>query len=725
MPSRHLIAFCAALLLPGFATAQITWQFNYADGSIAPGGYGFADPAIPTGEALSYGQLRRNSLSAAATYLNSVVDGRGNVELDVAVSINTVGDSTLGYFGPRKFMTVSNTFQAGGLYQAGRTNQLPTAGVAGAGGFNFTAADTPWNYFGQQSPNSATAFDLTTVAIHELVHGLGFLSLTTSTGSSRLSGATNIYSAFDQFLQAGTGSLAGGRMFDTTRGSSTYGSFLGPASTLTSGTSFINNPNPVTTNLYFGGPLTREANGGGPVGIYAPNPHESGSSTSHVIDPNAVMSPVADYNQVRRLQPFEKAMLYDLGWNQFHWNGSTSGTWLAGANNVAQSNWRTDQGIVYDGSQVYNDYNGTTGNGSNAPRAPVMPPAATGSGDLLLHFSGANYTSTNDLGTVRAARLNLTTSGPVTLAGNTLAFGVNTDGTNTVLAPQVVQSGAGAVTLTLPVQVSAGDNLAQPRSLAVIGSGAGELTLAGGVSGNGGLQKDGPFTLTLQGSTSFTGPTQVLSGPVRLTGSGGLATSPTITVGLATGSTANLNVTGVSGGFALAAGQTLRGAGAVTGNIAIGAGILQGGNVNAASGTLSVTGNVTATTGSTVRAAVGAAATNTSVAVSGTFTRISTTNPFTISLQPDAGLVSPGTPTVGPWTVLTFASSDLPLGVYTAASANAPFTVTLADGTPLIDWSATVGLTGVTINSFTPVPEPATVLLVATGTLWGLRRRRG
>lgn len=710
---RRLVSLALLLLVPGLAPAQITWQFDFQD----PAGVGFNSPVVPPGETLTIGQLRRNSLTAATAYLNTVLDGRGTVNLTVVPSITAAGDPTLGFFGPGQFADVAGSFQNGGVYQAARTNALPFAGPAGSGGFNF-AADTPWNYAGQQAPLSPTAFDLTTVAAHELTHSAGFLSALTATGGSQL--GARAYTGFDQSLQTGAGDPAAGRLFDTARGSPTYGAFVGPAGTLTSGTSyFADPPVPVTTNLYFGGAYTREAFGG-PVPIYAPNPYEGGSSHSHVIDAAALMDPVIDVGQVKRLRSYERAMLLDLGWNTFTWNGTT-GNWgdgVAGtALDVAASRWRSDQGIVSDGTATYN-------NPASPAAAPVLPPTGATTGDLALNFGGGGYTATNDLGTVRAARLNLSPTGPVTLAGGTLAFGRNSDGTDTLLAPQIVQSGGGDVTVTTAVSIAAGSNPAVPRPLSVTGTGAGGVTLAGGVSGTGGLQKYGPFVLTVAGPTTYTGPTEVMSGTLRLTGAGGLATSPSVTVGAVTGTTATLDVSAVPGGHTLAAGQTLRGAGAVVGPLAVGPGTLQGGNATAASGTLSVTaGTVTVTTGSTVRAAVGGSGVSTRVAVAGAFDRAAG-GVFTLALQPDGLTLADFTPVVGPWTVLTYGSTNLPPGVYTSASSGAPFTVTLTTGQPLFDWTATVGSGSLVVNSFTPVPEPAAGLLAATVGVWVWRGRR-
>src|SRR5262249_10267547 len=67
------------LVFSPLASAQISWNVTYADGSIGPGGTGFADPTVVGTTTL--GQLRRDSITAATNYLGKIVDGRGTVNL--------------------------------------------------------------------------------------------------------------------------------------------------------------------------------------------------------------------------------------------------------------------------------------------------------------------------------------------------------------------------------------------------------------------------------------------------------------------------------------------------------------------------------------------------------------------------------------------------------------------------------------------------------------------
>ena len=498
--------------------AQITWGFTYADTA----GTGFNSTTVSAGETLTDGQLRKNSLVAATTYLNTIIDGRGAINLTMNASINDSGTALRGSFRPEQFTdfgTSVGSFQNGGLYQAGRTNALPFTGPAGSGQFNFGHG---WNYAGQANAASGTKYDMVTVSIHELTHGLGFLSQTDSTGSglgANAVGSVGIYSGYDRFLQRGNGLLASSALFNTDKNSPSYGTFTGAVSTLT-------NNNNTSTGLFFGGPLTREVNGGLPAPLYAPTTYSSGSSTSHVNDTNAVMDPSVAANVVKRFQPYEIAMLLDIGWNTYNWN-STTGNFGDGASAIASSRWTSDSGIVNDGTNSFN-LNATQG------EAPILPIYGQVTANTIANFKGSgtqNYTATNDLGTIRLSRLNLNSasSNTITIAGGTLNFGQNSDGTPSVLVPKIVQQNTGAFTISSAIQTN---NIATQlvngvsytgfTGVTVDGTGTGQVNLTGVVSGNGSLTKAGTgnFTLVLANDNTYTGATTVSTGTLQI-GTGG------------------------------------------------------------------------------------------------------------------------------------------------------------------------------------------------------------
>ncbi len=88
-------------------------------------------------------------------------------------------------------------------------------------------------------------------------------------------------------------------------------------------------------------------------------------------------------------------------------------------------------------------------------------------------------------------------------------------------------------------------------------------TISGDASTDGGLRKNGTGALTLNGADTYTGPTLISSGTLAMGTNGSISRSALITVS----GGAVLDVSTVSGGFTLAAGQSLGGSGSVNGAV--------------------------------------------------------------------------------------------------------------------------------------------------------------
>ena len=152
-----------------------------------------------------------------------------------------------------------------------------------------------WNTRGDGTP-SPSEYDLESVFIHELGHGLGFLSNDAYDPYYAL-GSLDQPTPFDAYLQTSDGR----RLSDLPTPSKELGVAL-------------------TSSLVWNGPLGIKANGGVKPKMYTPSRYESGSSTSH-LDENtfsksgfdSVMTPSLDPGEVfRQPGPLLLAMMEDM-----------------------------------------------------------------------------------------------------------------------------------------------------------------------------------------------------------------------------------------------------------------------------------------------------------------------------------------------------------------------------------------------------------------------------
>jgi autotransporter-associated beta strand protein len=263
--------------------------------------------------------------------------------------------------------------------------------------------------------------------------------------------------------------------------------------------------------------------------------------------------------------------------------------------------------------------------------------------------------------------------------------------------------------------LSRGDvNLAAGTTLMVT---AGGTTFSGVIGGGGGLTMTGAGVQTLAGANTYAGNTTVSAGTLQLTGSGSFAASPRVTVGTAAGSSAVLDVAGVTGGanfanggFALAAGQALAGHGTVVGPVTVrdGSTVAPGASV----GTLTVDGMTWEGGGRYEFEYAGA----TGDRIDGTgllnLGALSGTNRFTIHIA------SPGPPE--PPQAFTLASFDG--GITGFDPSNFAFTGFFT-GSPLLTSNGNN-----LVLTFTPAPEPRLLLLLSaatTGVIWWRLGRPG
>jgi autotransporter-associated beta strand protein len=249
------------------------------------------------------------------------------------------------------------------------------------------------------------------------------------------------------------------------------------------------------------------------------------------------------------------------------WGLSVSAVAHTLTTNVASGASLTMGGVISDNGAL-----GTAQSGSVAK-----------SGAGVLTLTGANtYSGTTS---VSAGTLNvqntLATTG-VTVSGGTLALsGAGTLGSGAVtVSGGTVNLGAKSITNTL------GALTGGSVTNGTITNNGGNYDVQSGsvgavLAGTNGLSKSGGGTVTLSGANTYTGDTMITGGTLALTGS--FANSPVIY------NNGTLDVSGVGGGFAVGAAQTLQGTGTVIGNTTIN-GTFSPGN---SPGVMTFTGNLT------------------------------------------------------------------------------------------------------------------------------------
>lgn len=273
------------LAVPASANmAKIVWNVTYVDVQNNTG-VGFDDAVL--------GAQRRQTLEAALAYINTVICDNGPADLVINAS-QTDGTGFLASAGPL-FFVAPNGFENGHLFDHATTGIDPNGGAFPDASATF---DFGYNWNSGQGNAAANEFDLFSVALHEVTHAMGFLSLVDAAGLSGINGTNpGVFSVFDSFLERGNGVALFGP----------GGTYNGNAGDLTSG------------DVFFAGPNAFAANGGAPVQVYAPNPFAPGSSISHIdhtAHPNSLMNFAIGPGDMRRAySAIEVAILQDIGWD--------------------------------------------------------------------------------------------------------------------------------------------------------------------------------------------------------------------------------------------------------------------------------------------------------------------------------------------------------------------------------------------------------------------------
>jgi len=162
-------------------------------------------------------------------------------------------------------------------------------------------------------------------------------------------------------------------------------------------------------------------------------------------------------------------------------------------------------------------WNGTTGNFDDATKyVGGVAPTDGGLAGYVLNFNGtAAFTATNNFLTQPFVLTNLNLSNTVSgslITGGSLRFQTGPG----PVAPTINQTGAGGFTINSGLVLDADTTFG--------GTGSGQLTLNGAISGAGGILKTSSNTLALNNTaSSYTGATQIQTGSIRYVGNVGVS----------------------------------------------------------------------------------------------------------------------------------------------------------------------------------------------------------
>ncbi len=280
-------------------------------------GEGFNDPTAftPIGgnPATTLGAARLNVFNEAARIWSQLLADSVTITVTANFDPLTCDNSTgtLGQAGPDNVYLRNGVWYPGPLYGA-ITSRSSLATISAT--FNSTVGSSGCLggrafYYGLDHNFSRSTYvaDLLEVVLHELGHGLGFISFVNADGSGIAdNGGTDHIGIFDQFV------------FDETQGRfwSAMTAAERATSTLNDGNLVWNGAN-VNNQL---GILTAGKTSSGHMQLYAPATWDDGSSVSHwdtAAAPNLLMEPYAT-GSTKGYTDLTTCVLYDIGWTGSH-----------------------------------------------------------------------------------------------------------------------------------------------------------------------------------------------------------------------------------------------------------------------------------------------------------------------------------------------------------------------------------------------------------------------
>ena len=276
--------------------------------------------------------------------------GAGYWTADRQAALNSAANTLAGYLNAPSPVTL--TFNVNGYSAADGTLASAGSGISMASGFNKTTVQRKiqtgfdqngasadgtinWNFYHNWDTDdsiSAGYYDFKAVAMHELLHAFGFLSLVDSAGNN----TQTYWSTFDDFVVDSNGNAP--------INNSTYLWNTAYNTNLTGGNG----------GLYFGGPNAMAAFGG-LVPLYTPSTWASGSSVAHLdttyftgANKKLMNHAVSSGSAIRSLSDIELGILQDIGYSLVSATVPEPSTWLmslvaAGGTGIAILRRRRDK----------------------------------------------------------------------------------------------------------------------------------------------------------------------------------------------------------------------------------------------------------------------------------------------------------------------------------------------------------------------------------------------
>jgi hypothetical protein len=240
--------------------SALTFNVTYADVT-ANNNIGFDHPAA--------GATRRATATAVLSYVIDVLNSGATASVDIEFMASETGaDDALASAGT--YFSLTTQYSSGLAFEHITTGNDPDGGISDI----LVTVDFGYTWNSDTGSPSGSEYDLFTVLLHEITHGLGFTSLSSATGISEISeGNPGAFSNLDDNLT---------RITEDKDLWNFFARFVGITADLKS------------NDVGFSGTNSVAANGNAIPKIYAPNPFEDGSSLSHwdlATFPNEIMKP--------------------------------------------------------------------------------------------------------------------------------------------------------------------------------------------------------------------------------------------------------------------------------------------------------------------------------------------------------------------------------------------------------------------------------------------------